>query len=157
MTWASSGNSILMKGFVCVSSCGGRQNKQETLAKGLKLHARYHARRTTLSETWKRSWALIWLLNINYISWQSEWWMLHERTTLSRQEASLRPERERRSRDLLGTDSVRSKLPPQYVPVSPSPVSHEASRDLWRLNAASTMVVFKLRTSMWMRSLCPRI
>ena len=53
----------------------------------------------------------------------------------------------RRSRDHLGTDSVRSKLPPSYVPVGPSPVSREASRDLWRSIGPSTMVVFKLRTN----------
>ena len=35
----------------------------------------------------------------------------------------------RRSRDYLATDSVRSKLPPLSVPVSPSPVSREASRE----------------------------
>ena len=74
--------------------------------------------------------------------------MLHERTALSRREASLRPARARCSRDHLGTDSVRSKLPPLYVPVSPSPVSHEASRDLWRSIDPSTIVVLKLRTSL---------
>ena len=36
---------------------------------------------------------------------------------------------------------------PHYVPVSPLPVSREASRDLWRSIGPSTMVVFKLRTS----------
>ena len=70
---------------------------------------------------------------------------------LSRREASLRPVRARCSRDLCGTDSVRSKLPPLYVPVSPLPVSREASRDLWRSIGPSTMVVFKLRTSLSVR------
>ena len=36
--------------------------------------------------------------------------------------------RARCSRDHLGTESVWSKVPPLYVPVSPSPGSHEASR-----------------------------
>ena len=45
----------------------------------------------------------------------------------------------RRFRDHLGTDSVRSKLPP-CVPVSPSPVSREASRDLWRSIDSSAIV-----------------
>ena len=62
---------------------------------------------------------------------------------LSRREASLRPARARLSRDYFGTVSVRSKLPPLYVLVSPSPVSREASRDLWRSIGPSTMVVFK--------------
>ena len=74
--------------------------------------------------------------------------MLHERTALSRREASLRPARARRSRDYLGTDSVRSKLPPLYVPVSPLPVSREVNRDLWRSIGPPTLVVFKLRTSL---------
>ena len=51
---------------------------------------------------------------------------------MSRREAYLMPARARRSRDHFGTVSVRSKLLPLYVPVSPSPVSREASRDLWR-------------------------
>ena len=33
------------------------------------------------------------------------------------------------SRDHLATDSIWSNLPPLHVPLSPSPVSHEASRD----------------------------
>ena len=37
---------------------------------------------------------------------------------------------------------------PLYVPVSPSPVSREASRDMWRSIGPSTMVAFKLRTSL---------
>ena len=36
------------------------------------------------------------------------------------------------SRGHLATDSIWSKLPSLSVPVSPSPVSREASRDLWR-------------------------
>ena len=55
--------------------------------------------------------------------------MLHERTALSRREPSFRPACARRSRHRLGSDSVWSKLPPLYVPVSPSPVSRGASRD----------------------------
>ena len=47
----------------------------------------------------------------------------------------------------LGTDSVRSKIPPLCVPVSPSPVSCEAGRDLWRSIRPSTMGVFQLQTS----------
>ena len=58
--------------------------------------------------------------------------------------ASLRPARARRSHDHLGTDSVESKLPSLYVPVNPSPVSREASRDLSRSIGPSMMVVFKL-------------
>ena len=72
---------------------------------------------------------------------------LHERMALSRREASIRPAHARRFRDHLGTDTVRSKLPPLCVPVSPSPVSREISRDLWRSIRPSTMGVFKLRTS----------
>ena len=53
---------------------------------------------------------------------------------LSRREASLRPVRARRSRGHFGTVSVRSKLPPPCVPVSPSPVSREASRDFAALD-----------------------
>ena len=64
---------------------------------------------------------------------------------LSRREASLRPARAQRSRDHVGTVSVRSKLPPLYVPVTPSPVSREASRGLWRSIGPSTMAVFKRR------------
>ena len=48
------------------------------------------------------------------------------------------------SRSFLGTDSVRSKLPLLYMPASPSPVSREARRDLWRSIGPSTMVVFTL-------------
>ena len=74
---------------------------------------------------------------------------------LSHREASLKPARARRSRaTILGTDSVRSKLPPPYVPVSPSPVSRGPSRDLWRSIGPSTMVVFKLRTSLSAQPLC---
>ena len=83
--------------------------------------------------------------------------MLHERTDLSRGEASLRPARALRSRDHLGTYSIRSKLPPPYVPMSPSPVSREASRDLWCSIGPSTMGVFKLRTSASAHALCPKI
>ena len=43
---------------------------------------------------------------------------------------------------------IRSKLPPLFVPVSPSPVSREARRDLRRLIGPATMVVLKLRTSL---------
>ena len=57
------------------------------------------------------------------------WLRLDERTALSRPGASVRPARARRSHDHFGTDSVRSKLPPLYVPVSPSLFSREASRD----------------------------
>ena len=64
--------------------------------------------------------------------------------------------RARRSHDLFDTDSVRSKLPPLYVPVSPSPVSREASRDLWRSIGPSTMVVLILRTSLSAHPLCPQ-
>ena len=63
---------------------------------------------------------------------------------LSRGEASFRPAHARRFRDHFGTNSVRSKLPPLRVPVSPSPVSREANRDLWRSIGPSTKVVFKL-------------
>ena len=48
--------------------------------------------------------------------------------------ASLRPGRAHRSRDHLATGSIRSKLPPLSVPVSPSPVSHGASRDFVALD-----------------------
>ena len=73
--------------------------------------------------------------------------MLHEWTGLFRREASLRLARARRTRDHFCTDSVRSKLPPLYVPVSPSLVLREADRDLRRSIGPSTMVVFNLRTS----------
>ena len=78
------------------------------------------------------------IININYISELGEWLILHERTVLSRRGAPLRPECARCSRDHLAADWVRSKLPPQYVPVSPSPVSREASRNLWRSVGPST-------------------
>ena len=75
---------------------------------------------------------------------------------LSRREAALRPARARCSRGLFGTVSVRSKLPPLYV-LSSSPDSREASRDLWRSIGPSTMVVFKLRTSLWTHPVYPKI
>ena len=40
-----------------------------------------------------------------------------------------------------------SKLPRLYVPISPSPVSRQAGRDLRRSIGPSTIVVFKLWTS----------
>ena len=40
------------------------------------------------------------------------------------------------SRDHLATDSIWSKLSPLSVPVSPSPVSREASRDFVTLDMA---------------------
>ena len=80
----------------------------------------------------------------------------HERTSLSRREASLRP-----VHGALATISapIRSgpSLPPPYVPVSRSPVSREASRNLWRSIGPSMMVVFKLRTSLSAHLLCPQI
>ena len=80
------------------------------------------------------------------MSGQSGWLRLHERTALSRREASLTPARERRSRDHFDIDSVRPKHPPLYVPVSMSPVSREASRNLWHSIGPSTMVLFKQQT-----------
>ena len=50
---------------------------------------------------------------------------LHGRMALSRREASIRPAHARRFRDHLDTDSVRSKLPPLCMLVSPSPVSRD--------------------------------
>ena len=88
------------------------------------------------------------IINISYISEQSECLRLHELTALSRREAPLRPASARRSRDHFGTYSVRSKLPPLYVLGSPLPVSREASRDLCHSIGRSTMVVFKLGTSL---------
>ena len=79
-----------------------------------------------------------------------------ERMALSRREASLRPAGARRSRGLFGTVWVRSKLPPLCVPVSPSPVSREASHDLWCSIGPSRMVVFKPRTSVSAHPLCPK-
>ena len=69
---------------------------------------------------------------------------------------SLRPARARRSCGHFGTVSVRSTLPPLCVPVSPSPVSREASGDLWRSIGPSTMVEFKLRPSKSAHPLCPK-
>ena len=83
---------------------------------------------------------------VSRISGHREWLRLHERMALSRREASLTAARARRSRDHSGTVSVQYKLPSPYVLVSPSPVSREASRDLWRSIGLSTMVVFQLRT-----------
>ena len=85
------------------------------------------------------SWALIRLYTLrlytfNYVSGQGEWVGLDELTALSRPGASLRPGRARRSRDDLATDSVRSKLPPLSVPVTPPPVSRETSRDFVALD-----------------------
>ena len=79
------------------------------------------------------------------------WLRLDERTALSRPVAYLRPAHACRSRNHFGTDSVGSKLPPVNVPVSPSPISREASRDLWHSIGPLTMVVFKLRTSLSIR------
>ena len=75
-----------------------------------------------------------------------QWLSLDKRKALSRPGVFLRPGRARCYRDHFGTDSVRSKFPPLYVPVSPSPVSREASLDLWCSISPMTMVVFKLRT-----------
>ena len=61
---------------------------------------------------------------------------------LSRREASLRPAHPWCSRGHFGTVSVRSKLSPLCVPVNPSPVWREASRDLWLSIGPSTMIVF---------------
>ena len=77
----------------------------------------------------------------------SERFSLHERMALSRREASLGPARAQRSRGHFRTLSVRPKLPPPCVPVSPSPVSRETSRDLWSSSGPSTIVVFKQRMS----------
>ena len=153
-----------------MSSCGGRRNNkwefrlvkvvgilQESLLRELKLRITLFPR-TILSEKLMSIWALIWLYNINYITGQSEWWRLHERMhRFVPSRCSLWPARARHIRDYLGTDSVRSKILPLYVPVSPSPVSREASLDLWRSNGPSTMVVFKLRTSLSGHPLCPQI
>ena len=65
--------------------------------------------------------------------------------------APLRPGCARGSRNHFATDSVRSKLLPLHVPASPLRISREASRDLWRSIGPSTMVVFKLRTSLSVR------
>ena len=73
------------------------------------------------------------------------------------EEASLKPAHARRFRDHLGNDSVRSKLPPLCVPVSPSPVPLKASRDLCRSIGPSTVVVFKLQPSLCTHPLCPKI
>ena len=122
---------------------------------------RLHARRSPLYNiiitmpenyhTTAGSWALIRLYTLrlytfNYVSGQGEWVGLDELTALSRPGASLRPGRARRSRDHLATDSVRSKLPPLSVPVSPSCV--ELAVILWRSIGPSTMAMFKLRTSL---------
>ena len=79
-------------------------------------------------------WAFVWFLSINYISRQSERLRLDERTALSRPGTPLRSGCACHSRDHYVTDWSRSKLPLPllYVPVSPSLVSREASRDLWR-------------------------
>ena len=74
---------------------------------------------------------------------------------LSRREASLRPERARRSRNHFGTVSVWSKIPPRSMPVSPPPVSRGTSSDLWPSIGSSTLVVFKPQLSPWTHSLCP--
>ena len=99
---------------------------------GSGVEVTYNSPRTTLSANLTIIWALTRLQNMNYISGHSEWLRLHERTALSRREDSLRLPRARHSRDHLGTDSVPSKLLPLCVPVSPSPVLREASRDLRR-------------------------
>ena len=59
---------------------------------------------------------------------------------LPRREASLRPARALHSRDHFVPVQASSTI---YV--SPSPVSSEASRDLWRSIGPSTMVVFERR------------
>ena len=60
------------------------------------------------------------------------------------------------SRGHFGAVAVRSKLP-LCVPVSPSSVSREVNRDFWRSIGPSTMVVFKLRTSVSAHLLFPKI
>ena len=70
----------------------------------------------------------------NYSFGQDDWVMLDDLTVLSRPGASLRPERARRSRDYLATDSIQSKLPSLSVPVTPPPVSRETSRDFVALD-----------------------
>ena len=79
---------------------------------------------------------------------------IHERMALSCREASLRSARARRSRDSFHNRSVWSKVPPLYVPVRLSPISCEASRDLWCSIGPSAMDLFKLRTSI-SYALCP--
>ena len=115
-----------------------------------------------MSEKLESSWGLTWLKNIIYISGQSERWMRYERRASSRREASLRPAHARRPRDYLGTDSSRPKLTRHKsiyvrVQVSPLRVSREARRDLWRSIDSLTMVVFKLRTSLWTPPRRPQI
>ena len=105
----------------------------KTLVRGLKLHI------TLLAQLCPK---INEYLGINMIIKILIYFQTDERTSLSRRGASLRPACARRSRDHFGTDSVRFKLPPLYVPVSRSPVWRIASRDLWRSIGPSTMVVF---------------
>ena len=74
--------------------------------------------------------------------------MLDERTVWSRRQAPLMAARAHRSGDFLGADSVRSKVAPLALPVSPCLPSWEASRNIWRSIGPSAMLVFKLRTSL---------
>ena len=95
------------------------QSRALALVRVLKLHATllHYSVRNLMS-----IWALILLLKeINYISGQSKRWRRDEHTDVSRPGAPLRPGCARRSRDHFATDSVRSKLPPVHVPVSPAP------------------------------------
>ena len=73
---------------------------------------------------------------VNFIEGMTECGMLWNPTRSSRQDARRRTEDGRRtvSRDHLPIDSIWSKLPPLSVPVSPSPVSREASRDFTALD-----------------------
>ena len=74
------------------------------------------------------------------------------------EEASLKPAHARRFRDHLGNDSVRSKLPPLSVPVTPSPASREASRDFVALDRPfDDGCVQTSNVSLSAHPLCPQI
>ena len=81
----------------------------------------------------------------------------HEYMALSRWEASLRPARAWRSRGHFCTVSVRSKLPPLCVLVSPSPVWREATRDFVALDRTFDDCRVQLRTSVSAHPRCPKI
>ena len=60
---------------------------------------------------------------------------------MSRRGGPPRPARARRFRDHVGTDSVRSNLPPLYVPVSPSPVSLYVQQYLLKISGQQLVAV----------------
>ena len=154
------------------SSCDGRRNMwefrlttysctrytvlQEALVKGLKLHTRYHSPRTTLSENLMSSWGVILLYKTSITFPDKE---NGECFTSAR----LRP-----VESLPSGLHAHGALVTVWAPIRSGPsflhYMYQWARRLSRVELAvilrrsvgpSTMVVFKLRTSLWTRPPCP--